>query len=99
MTIITTNNQERPIIEAYELTNREREEYSYLDWPAIKRGEDSASFIRYRGQLYDLREFVGTGDMFSPSVWDGYRSDSFYSGIVVRWVYPYDCVVVGTYVA
>lgn len=99
MTItIRTNNVPRPIINAWELTAKERSEFGYLDWDAIERGEDSASFIRYRGELYDLSEFVrivpqgGNGGAFAHydhsgelSGWDGIRTDSFFSGIVVRY--------------
>lgn len=52
--IIKTNRVPRNIIDAYELTADERKEFDYLNWPAIDEGSDSASFIRYKGQLYDL---------------------------------------------
>jgi hypothetical protein len=48
-----------------------------------------ASFFRYRGELYDLGEFMSTRGMpeFSPLVkWDGYSSDSYFSGTLVRYV-------------
>ena len=95
---IRTNNVPRPIINAWELTPEERKEFDYLDWEAIEDGRDSASFFRYRGELYDLSEFVrivpqgGDGGPFAHydhtgelSGWDGIRTDSFFSGIVVRY--------------
>lgn len=100
---VTTNNVPRPVIDAYELAASERAEFDYLDWAAIERGEDSASFFRYRGQLYDLGEFSadygitrGSGLPESLTVWDGYQSDTFFSAIVVRYVDDYERVVVGT---
>jgi hypothetical protein len=99
---IQTNNHERLIVDAYELAAGERAEFDYLDWDAIDKGEDSASFIRYHGVTYDLGEFQTTHGMpeFSPRVaWDGYLSDSFFSGIVVRYSDDMDHVVVGTFLA
>ena len=94
---ITTNNQPRPIIDAWELTADEREAFDYLDWSAIERGEASASFFRYRGELHDLGEFEVWDNPASPTRegWDGFRSDSFFSALVVRYVDDFESVVVG----
>jgi hypothetical protein len=99
---VTTNHKKRPIIEAYELTAREREEFDYLDWPAIDDGRDSASFVRYRGQLYILSDFSadygitkGAGLPDSLTGWDGYLTDSFFSAVVIRYVDDYEYVVMG----
>jgi hypothetical protein len=99
---VRTNNQERLILDAYELTDKERLEFDYLDWEAIEKGEDSASFIRYRGTTYDLGEFMTTSTLseFNPlRKWDGYLSDSFFSGIVVRYSKDMDHVTVGMFLA
>lgn len=99
---VITNNVPRPVIEAYELTLKEREEFDYLDWEAIDKGEDSATFFRYKGELHDLGEFSadygilkGSGLPEHLSKWDGYRSDSFFSALVVRYVENFEYVVVG----
>lgn len=97
MARVVTNNHLRPIIEAYELSESERKEFSYLDWGKIDKGEDSASFVRYKGHLYDIGEFMTTKGASSPlSDWDGYNSDSAYSAVVLRYAQP-DCdyVVMG----
>ena len=99
---IITNHVPRFTIDAYELTIDEQGQFDYLDWPAIERGEDSATFFRYRGQLYDLGEFQTTRGLpeFSPLVaWDGYQSDSFFSGIVVRYANDFESVIVGLFLA
>lgn len=90
---IITNHVPRPLIEPYELTEAERAEFDYLDWPALDAGEDSAWFFRYKGQLHDLGEFSrdygitkGAGLPDSLKGWDAYRSDSFFSAHVVRLV-------------
>lgn len=78
--------------------------------------DSGAEFFRYRGQVYDLSEFsriIPTGSTrFHPMEcdsadlqgWDGYASDSYFSGIVVK--YPRDefgivegKVIVGTYLS
>lgn len=101
---VVTNNVPREIIDGWQLTADERAEFDYLDWPAIEDGRDSASFFRYRGQLYDLGEFTadyglmrGSGLPAHLSDWHGYLSESAFSAVVVRYVGT-DCesIVVGT---
>lgn len=100
---IVTNNVPRLIIDEYELTADERAEFGYIDWSAVDRGEASASFFRYRGQLYDLDEFMRmrTEDPSNPHrAWDGYYAKTFFSGILVRFdPDDVDCVIVGRYCA
>lgn len=99
---IITNNVPRDVVDAYELSEVERKEFDYLKWDAIEAGEDSASFFRYRGQLYDLGEFSTTRVLpdFSPlRKWDGYLNDSFFSGLVVRYVEDCERIVVGLFLS
>jgi hypothetical protein len=100
---VITNNVPRDIVDAYELTLAERVEFDYLDWDSIDQGSDSATFLRYRGVTYDLGEFQTTHGLpvFNPLArdWDGYHSDSFFSGIVVRYVNDFEQVIVGTFLA
>lgn len=102
MVTVKTNNVPRPILEAWELSAAERAEFDYLDWDAIDRGEDSASFFRYRGQVHDLGEFSadwgmtrGSGLPDHLSRWDGYRADSFFSALVVRYTDDHESIIVG----
>lgn len=96
---IVTNGVPRDVVEAWELTLDERGEFEYLDWVAIDRGEDSASFVRYKGSLLDLGEFERWDNPASPTRegWDGVRPDSFFSGMLVRYVDGFERVVVGRY--
>lgn len=103
---IITNNVPRDIVEAYELPIELRDkEFSYLDWEAINKGEDSASFIKYKGEWYDLQDFSRTEELHPGHIheWDGYQSDSFFSGIVVKWAKDdaghtdFERVIVGRY--
>lgn len=94
---IRTNNVPREVINAWELTPAERAEFDYLDWGAIDSGSESAEFIRYRGQLHDLSEFSriippGSARLHPTECnsrdfigWDGYLSDSYFSGLLIRW--------------
>lgn len=113
---IKTNNVPRDIINAHELTEKERSEFDWIDWGAIERGEDSAEFVRYRGELYPLSDFVrivprsnctgfqhGVDEDSILRHWDGIRTDSFFSGIVLKYAKD-DCerfdserVIVGLY--
>ena len=43
--------------------------------------DDDDGFIHYRGRWYHLSEFMVT-DQFSE--WDGFHSDSFFSGILIK---------------
>lgn len=92
---IVTNNIPRDLIKDYQLSEKEREEFDYLDWEKIDNGEDSATFFRYKGRLYDLGEFVRTPESLKP--WDGMSADSFFSGILIRLVD--DQIIVGQYFA
>lgn len=95
---IITNHVPRFVVDACELTQKERAGFEYIDWPAIDAGSESASFLRYRGEIIDLGEVISCppGDDFKG--WHGYRADSFFSGIVVRFDQP-DCetAIVGRY--
>lgn len=91
---IRTNNIPRDIIDAYQLSDKAREEFDYLDWEKIDNGEDSATFFRYKGRLYDLGEFVRTPESLKP--WDGMADDSAFSGILIRLVDD-DQIIVGQY--
>ena len=79
---IITNNVPRDIVESWELTPAERAEFDYLDWDKLAAGEDSRSFFRYRGEIYDLGDF-GEGTFPYDRRWS-YQSDSFFSGVLVR---------------
>lgn len=102
--VIRTNNVPRDFVDAWELSPKERAEFDYIDWQAIEDGRDSATFFRYKGVLYDLGEFhlgrvqmARSGSQFAS--WDGYMSDSFFSGLVIRLVDDGERCIVGRYCA
>ena len=72
----------------YELSQKERikwrKEFSY-----IKSNEEfyNRNFAKYRGQLYDINEFMSIkGWSTEPfgKAWDGYMSDTYFSGVVIK---------------
>ena len=97
---ITTNNVPRDVIQAYELSHAERKEFDYLDWRAIEESASNEQFFRYKGELYDLGEFEAINnqnayDLFKD--WDGVQSDTYFSGMLVRYVNDQEQVIVGRY--
>lgn len=97
MITIITNNVPRDVIDAWELSEEEQEEFDYLDWGKIKAGEDSRSFARYKGELYDLDDFLTTWRIDVFKEWNGYISDTFFSGILVKFSEDFEQVVMGRY--
>lgn len=95
---IKTNKHWRNLLYGYEITPKEREDFDYI----YPEEFDSHAFFRYRGVVYDPSEFERVSSTMllrwsSMSTWQGYQSDSFFSGILIR--YSRDCerVQVGTY--
>lgn len=88
---IYTNNVARDVIYGYELSEAERAEFDYLDWSELDGDGWSRQFARYKGQIYDLGDFMTTSELSRGaghndlSQWDGYASDSYFSGIVIRY--------------
>ena len=99
--IIKTNSVPRDVLFWYELTDAERAEFDYLDFDTA---QSDASFFRHRGVVYDLGEFIHINKTVAPHPqrqgwenWDGYHSDSYFSGILVRYVQDFERVIVATY--
>lgn len=102
---IKTNHQFRPLLKAYELTKKELREFDYMTNDELLE----ADFIRYRGQVYALNDFVCIihkgQSAYKPFAhfdhddclkeWDGIRTDSFFSGIVIKYSQDFETVKVG----
>lgn len=89
---ITTNHVPRTLVYGYELTSRERESAGIT---ADDAGEDTehTEYVRYRGSVIPVNDFSADWGMTRgtglPSVfagWDGYLSDTYFSGLVIRYV-------------
>jgi hypothetical protein len=100
---IRTNYHWREPLHWFDIPESKREDFDYIDNPE----EDGWSrFFCYRGTWYDLHEFSATqrtgwaaGMPEAFATWHGYQSDSYFSGILVR--YSDDCeeIQVGTYLS
>lgn len=95
---LVTNNVPRPVAYGCELTPKERAEFDYLD------DIDGARFVRYKGCVYDLGEFMHIDARIAPhpqrpgwEKFDGYSSDSIFSGVLVRYCGDTDYVVLAAY--
>lgn len=93
---IICNNQKRPIVYGFELSEKERAAFDYLD------NIDESIFFRYKRQVYDLGEFSAITRSIAPhpqrqgwDYFDGYISDSFFSGVLVKFCQDSDYVIVG----
>jgi hypothetical protein len=98
---VITNHVPRLLLDGYELTAKERAEFDYLsDEEMIGR-----DFVRYRGWVYDIGDTMAITplDRDHPQRadwmrgWDSYVSDSFFSGVLFRFVDD-DHVVCATYI-
>jgi len=90
---IITNDVPRSVIYGHELTEKEKAEFDYIE----KEYFDCHMFVQYRGWIYDLSEFMRTDSMMP---WDGVMSESYFSGILVRFCgndYHDTMVVMGRY--
>ena len=79
---ITTDHKSRFTIDGFELSEKERAHFDYLD------EIDSGLFFRYRGQLYDVGEFtrVPADSPLALCGFDGLHTDTYFSGIAIKLV-------------
>ena len=92
---IKTNHHYRPVLYWNDLTVRER--FEHVD--AYEDVEES-SFFRYQGWTYDLNDFtrVITNNMQRQGIehviygWDGYKNETYFSSVLVK--YSEDCEAV-----
>lgn len=93
---VITNHVPRFTVDACNVPASARDEFDYLDWDALEAGLDSREFVRYRGTWYDLGDLEGSLTL-EGSQWDAHLSDTFFSGILVRWCEGFESVILGRY--
>ena len=89
---IRTNGQYRPVLCWENLTEKEKSEYDIETFY-------NSSFFRYRGWVYTLEDFMRVDNNAPFTGWDGYHSDSFFSGVLVKYSSCGDAVKVATYLS
>lgn len=76
---IIGNGHCRDILYYWELTEEEQE---WHDW-----ANDDNTFFRYKGEVYCIEEFMRISKQAPDAMqeFDGYMSDSFFSGILIKY--------------
>jgi len=95
---VITNNKPRSLITWAELPEGIGEsEFDYVE----DGDRHEPRFFNYRGVWYDLFEFEYIYDQpcFAAlrGKWTAVQTDSFFSGIVLRWFDKFNSVIVGRY--
>ena len=92
--IIKTDHKWKDFMYSYQLTEKEILELDHLTRDEI----DSRSFIRYKGQIYDMGDFMRVPDQMGGLLgWHAYSSDSFFSGVVIKVSDDGDQYIIGAY--
>ena len=99
---VYTNHHRHPIIYYWELTKEEKDDF---DW--VEDGDNDHTFFRYRGNTYCLSDFMQITPQAPKEFqsWHGYISDSFFSGILIKWPLEdwgqidTDFVITGTFIS
>lgn len=94
---IITNRIPRPLLCLSDLPEKAQKDFEYIEDPHQPR------LVRYKGEWYDVWDSQRCPGAEAPEAtrhafagWDGYISDSYFSGVLFRFA-DEDCVVVGRY--
>lgn len=93
---VTTNNHVRPFIYGWQLTEEERQRFDYYGDKEIL----DQTFFGYKGEIYDLSDFMRVDKNSPLTGWEAYSSDSYFSGLVIKLAeddYGETGVIVGWY--
>lgn len=96
---VVTDTTPQDILHLNELTNEELTDVGYVDTAIGVCFTGLGTFFRYRGDVYDLDEFIA----INPSLltedirerWDGFRPDAYTSGLVIKYLNGGKQVLVG----
>jgi len=94
---IKTNNVARPIIYACELSKKDWKNLGYEEDEQSRAEQDGDSFIKYKGNIYPLGDFMRLDDNSLFKGWQGYISESFFSGILIKFCQDNDFAIIGNY--
>lgn len=88
---IITNNKPRDLTYGYELSGAEKADFDYID------DINAHDFVRYKGRVLDPDEFVVTDPNGKFAEWSGSRSETFYSGLLIKYTDDRQQVIMGSY--
>ena len=92
MTIIG-NGHDIPLLDGCELTEKER------NWWSDLINVDESTFFRYKGHCYFMGDFIQARRQFNEyGEYDGYMSDCFFSGILIKVSEGYETIKAYTYI-
>jgi len=79
------NNHDVPFIYGYELSDKWKKEFDYYESEEF----ENQVFFKYKDWIYDLGEFIrvdGNNYPFEecPIKFYGYKSESFFSGVLIK---------------
>ena len=99
---IITNNIPRPVLHCFELPKRYWKEVDFNP----EDSEDDRSFVVYKDNAISLGDFMTTrpgpwshGLPETFHGWDGYASDSFFSGTLIKLVEDGEMAILATYLS
>jgi len=78
---IITDNKWKNFLYGDEVPKKVLDDYDWLDGEAKQDG-----WIKYKGEYYHISDFIYTVRIPEPKLksWDAYKSDSYFSGIVIK---------------
>ncbi|QGH73793.1 hypothetical protein [Vibrio phage vB_VhaM_VH-8] len=83
---VITNNVPRQLIYGYELTDKQKQDFDYID------DIDSHNFVKYKDMVFDVSEFMIT----DIDGWDGISGQSYFNGYLIKMI-DSDTVIMGRY--
>lgn len=92
---IITNNQPRPVITGYELSEKEKQDFDYFTEDEL----NESLFFRYKKQVYFLGDFmrIPKNAGLPVSNYDGVAGQSYFDGILIKLSNCGDAVTVAHY--
>lgn len=93
---IKTDHKWKSFVPGMNLPKRCRRDFDYIQ---DESEYETHEFIRYRGRYYDPAEFLRTGENNSLALlgWDGYLTDTYFSGVLLALSPDGDQYKIGSY--
>ena len=81
---IKTNNVPREMFYLFQLNDKDqkviRKQFDYFNEEEL----DEQNFFKYKDYWYCLSDFLAVRDNDTFKGWDGYSSDSYFSGVLIK---------------